>query len=187
MSLIIKDGVKYASGTNLVELTQAQYDQLSSAQKNNGNFYLITDAVNSAYELSNLADVSITGTPSAGQVLAYDGSNWGNKTVSIDKIGDFLLGKLGDNKSGDINLSESIENARALIFTVSLATVSNPIRASLTVPIYALINYGVFQDYTIGSDRNYWQISKTNNTKLSVSGTSIASSSNFYLNVWIIR
>lgn len=106
---------------------------------------------------------------------------------SIDKIGSFLLGKSGDNKTGNINLSESIENARGLIFSISLANDTAPVRSTIFAPIYALTYYGVMQDYTIGNDRNYWNINKVNNTTLSVTNTSISSGSNFYVTVWIVR
>jgi hypothetical protein len=45
MGLIIKNGIKYF-GDNTVELTQAQYDALSQAEKLNGTTYYITDGQN---------------------------------------------------------------------------------------------------------------------------------------------
>ena len=181
------NGSEWVAKPNTIALTQNEYNNLSPKPTN--THYVITDGQNVTCNLGDLTDVDTTGA-STGDILVKGATGWESQTPtnqSIDKIGEFLLGKSGDTKTGDITLSESIANARALIFTISLGMAANPIRASLTVPIYALVNYGVFQDYTIGSDRNYWSISKTNNTKLSVSGTSIASSSNFYLNVWIVR
>lgn len=45
MGLIIKNGIKYF-GDNTVQLTQAQYDALSQAEKLNGTTYYITDGQN---------------------------------------------------------------------------------------------------------------------------------------------
>ena len=45
MGLIIKNGIRYF-GDNSVELTQAQYDDLSQAEKLNGTTYYITDGQN---------------------------------------------------------------------------------------------------------------------------------------------
>ena len=45
MGLIIKNGIRYF-GDNSVELTQAQYDALSQAEKLNGTTYYITDGQN---------------------------------------------------------------------------------------------------------------------------------------------
>ena len=38
--------------------------------------------------LKDLQDVNISGTPSANQVLAYDGSKWGNKDCVLSKTFD---------------------------------------------------------------------------------------------------
>lgn len=45
MGMIIRNGVTYggASGTETQELTQAEYDALTPAQKTNGTVYFITD------------------------------------------------------------------------------------------------------------------------------------------------
>ena len=43
--------------------------------------------VNSDFALSGLSDTDIT-TPSANQVLSYDGSKWGNKTPSYNDLSD---------------------------------------------------------------------------------------------------
>ena len=83
MSLIIRDGVKYSSGTNIVELTQAQYDALTSAQKNNGNIYMISDAPSSVFSLSSMDDVNIDSNLAIGQVIAFNGTKWINSNSVI--------------------------------------------------------------------------------------------------------
>ena len=84
MSLIIRDGIKYSSGTNIVELTQDQYDALTSAQKNNGNFYLISDAPSSVFSLNSMDDVSIDSNLAVGQVIAFNGTKWINSNSLIN-------------------------------------------------------------------------------------------------------
>jgi len=54
MTKIMKGGVAYNSTANMVALTQAEYNALSTAQKNNGNFYCITDADPSYFSAENI-------------------------------------------------------------------------------------------------------------------------------------
>ena len=54
MTKIMKGGVAYNTTSNMVALTQAEYNSLSSAQKNNGNFYFITDSDPSYFSASNI-------------------------------------------------------------------------------------------------------------------------------------
>lgn len=54
MTKIMKGGVAYNTTSNMVALTQAEYNSLSTAQKNNGNFYFITDADPSYFSAGNI-------------------------------------------------------------------------------------------------------------------------------------
>lgn len=54
MTKIMKGGIAYNSTANMVALTQAEYNALSTAQKNNGNFYFITDADPSYFSAENI-------------------------------------------------------------------------------------------------------------------------------------
>lgn len=54
MTKIMKGGVAYNSTSNFVALTQAEYDALSTAQKNNGNFYFIVDSDPSYFSATNI-------------------------------------------------------------------------------------------------------------------------------------
>ncbi len=54
MTKIMKGGIAYNSTANMVALTQAEYDSLTTAQKNNGNFYFITDADPSYFSSENI-------------------------------------------------------------------------------------------------------------------------------------
>ena len=81
MPKIIKNSITYGSSSPMVELTQAEYNALSSAQKNNGTIYLITDSEPDAFSINTLSDVSIS-SPTNNQTLAYDSSNhkWKNSS-----------------------------------------------------------------------------------------------------------
>ena len=54
MTKIMKGGVAYNSTANMVALTQAEYNSLSTAQKNNGNFYFIVDSDPSYFSAENI-------------------------------------------------------------------------------------------------------------------------------------
>ena len=61
------------------ELTKAEYDQLSTAEKNNGTIYFITDVAGGCVVvLDDIQDVDIT-DPTANDVLLYNGTGWINK------------------------------------------------------------------------------------------------------------
>ena len=54
MTKIMKGGIAYNALSNTVALTQTEYNALSHDQKNNGNFYFITDADPSYFSASNI-------------------------------------------------------------------------------------------------------------------------------------
>lgn len=80
MGLIIKNGIKYF-GDNSVELTQAQYDALSQAEKLNGTTYYITDGQN----ITTAAAVSYNNTAS--------GLTATNVQAVIDELGLVITGQ----------------------------------------------------------------------------------------------
>lgn len=77
MTKIMKGGIAYNSTANMVALTQAEYNALTTAQKNNGNFYFITDADPSYFSAGN---------------IDYDNTNSGltatNVQSAIDEVKD---------------------------------------------------------------------------------------------------
>ena len=81
MPKIIKNNTIYGSSSAMVELTQAEYNALSSAQKNNGTIYLITDSDPEIMNLSSLNDVSVSGA-TQGQVLTKGTSSWEASSLS---------------------------------------------------------------------------------------------------------
>ena len=144
MSLIIKDGIKYASGTNLVELTQAQYDQLTSAQKNNGNFYLISDAPCSAFSLSNMEDVTISSSPS-GKVLYNNGVNW------IDSALKNLISKKSTSTASAITVAANTIDTKT--FTVNDAVFNMVVGVAITNTTNFALVQCVFWDENVLSLR----------------------------------
>lgn len=84
MPKIIKNNIIYGASSAMVEMTQAEYNALSSAQKNNGTIYLITDA-NSELVLGNLDDVTIS-APAANQFLVRNSANNGWKNESFSNL-----------------------------------------------------------------------------------------------------
>ena len=74
-------------GADYVELTQAEYDLLTPAEKHNGKMYFITDAPSGggggSSTLAGLDDTNIS-SPSNGQILKYNASTykWENANES---------------------------------------------------------------------------------------------------------
>lgn len=77
----VADDVQEAFEVITKTLTTAEYNNLSSAEKNNGTIYLITDSEVSYPDLDELDNVNITSVTN-GQLLKYDSatSKWVNGT-----------------------------------------------------------------------------------------------------------
>jgi hypothetical protein len=83
------DNVKFAAGSN-VTISRTDVDTITIAATGDGG----------AVQLGELTDVAITGTPTAGQVLKYDGTNWINDTdetggggsaTTLDELTDVVI------------------------------------------------------------------------------------------------
>lgn len=98
MPKIIKNSITYGSSSPMVELTQAEYNALSSAQKNNGTIYLITDSEPDAFNLNSMDDVNIS-SPTNKQVLAYNSS-----TTKWENSGEFVTSSTLLNNLARFNL-----------------------------------------------------------------------------------
>lgn len=83
MTKIMKGGLSYCATSNMVALTQAQYDALSTAQKNNGNFYFITDANPSYFSATN---------------IDYNNTDSGLTATDIQDAIDEVVGSISDTK-----------------------------------------------------------------------------------------
>lgn len=92
MTKIMKGGIAYNSTSNMVALTQAEYNTLSPTQKNNGTFYFITDADPSYYSAANI-DYSNT---SSGLSATNVQSAIDEVVSDIPSNNDFSLSGLSD-------------------------------------------------------------------------------------------
>ena len=107
MTKIMKGGIAYNATSNMVALTQAEYNALSTAQKNNGNFYFITDADPSYFSAENIdydntdsglsatdiqgaidevAQVERLKTITTGTIIANSTGGWSLSTVCCNKV-----------------------------------------------------------------------------------------------------
>ena len=88
----IKDGAKR-------ELTQAEYDALSTEEKNNGTVYYITDGVSSGdgIDRSFLSEEGVYGLRYFNDKLSYkNGDEWIDIETGKETIGDADISKIGD-------------------------------------------------------------------------------------------
>lgn len=102
-------------GTQAVELTQQQYDALSSQEKADPTkVYYITDAPSSNLDIDDLQNVNIS-NPSNGEVLKYDSNNqkWVNGSVSgsIPSLSDWGWQVLTKSKSASIAQNDYYRDA----------------------------------------------------------------------------
>ena len=78
MPRIVHNGQVFSStGSPAVTLSQAQYNALSTEEKNNGTLYFIVDAKTS---VGDIDDVSLS-TPAVGDTLTWNGTKWVNVGV----------------------------------------------------------------------------------------------------------
>lgn len=95
MTKIMKGGVAYNTTSNMVALTQAEYNALSTAQKNNGNFYFITDADPSYFSAENIdydnTDSGLTATnvqDAIDEVYQSKTASYGGTDLSLVTTGE---------------------------------------------------------------------------------------------------
>lgn len=97
MTKIMKGGIAYNSTANMVALTQIEYDALTTAQKNNGNFYFITDADPSYFSAENIDyDNTDSGLTATNVQDAVDEIALGVCNYSLSEK---IVGKWVDNKT----------------------------------------------------------------------------------------
>lgn len=95
-----------SGGLTPVELTYAQYQALTSEQKNDPTKeYFVTDYPGSDIKVSDLSDTDIS-SPYEGQVLAYDETNekWVNAQLDTGNLSDIYLSNLANNQILQYNL-----------------------------------------------------------------------------------
>ena len=136
MTKIMKGGVAFNALSNTVALTQAEYNALSYAQKNNGNFYFITDANPSYFSASN-----IDYTSASSRITA---TNVQNAIDEIDSTREFSY-KFGTSETGSQKLKISI-NAYSSWMLSFVVTLYSSYRA--TKIMISGYNYGVNHWYS---------------------------------------
>lgn len=110
----------YWNGTNYAPLTSSSSSGVSSF---NGRTGAVVPA-NGDYALNNMSDVSIS-TPSAGQVLGYDGNGWkntaapggGGSIINVTTSESSLYGKTVTLTDGTTTLSTTFDNSGKAQFT----------------------------------------------------------------------
>lgn len=156
--------------------TSGSYDDLSNkptipAAQVNSDWNAssgVAEILNKPTIAANAAELPISGSDSTDTKTYIDGhiKEW-------TSLGYF---QLDNNATGDWTLTNSVENATDLLFFVSIDITGQPYnmpRNSMLVPASVLDNSGaIFYDFYIGN-RQYFKITKVNNTKFNVSLTSV--------------
>jgi len=95
--------VKFTNRPETIEISQADYNALTPAQKTDKTkVYYIYDAESGGDTLAGLSDVSVE-TPTTDDALVYNGSEWVNSPLlnKVNKSGDTMTGTLKvDTKNG---------------------------------------------------------------------------------------
>ena len=85
--------------------------------------------------------------------------------------------ELTGNATGTWSFTDDLATANYtdILFCISLVSYDSGVRSSMSLSRLGFEAYGVFYDYTIGSDRMYFQLSKATNNSFTVSGTNLGS------------
>ena len=142
----------------------------------NGNEQILSSSPSA---LSGLLDTDIT-TPQPNQVLTYDGDNWVNSNALDNKQDKFWKRlsssfELTGNNTGTWSFTDDLTstNYTDILFCISLVSWDSGVRSSMMLSRLGFEAYGVFYDYTIGSDRMYFQLVKATKNSFTVSGTNL--------------
>ena len=134
-----------------------------------------TIPVNSDFALSGLSDTDIT-TPSANQVLAYDGSKWGNVDLPTKAWTYNGRYEITGGATGTWDLINSIGDAKEILFSIAIGNNQRQPRWSLLMTKADFFDYGCFPDMTVSTDRIYCELNdNNNNTQIAITGTNVGS------------
>lgn len=83
--------------------------------------------------------------------------------------------ELTGNATGTWSFTDDLSTSKYtdILFCISLVSYDSGVRSSMTLSRLGFEAYGVFYDYTIGTDRMYFQLSKATNNSFTVSGTNL--------------
>ena len=129
--------------------------------------------------------IEVSGTVNTAELLPISGND---PTDTKSYIDTGLSGKqdkywkqissyfeLTGNNTGTWSFTDDLSTAKYtdIMFCISLVNYDNGVRSSMSLSRLGFEAYGVFYDYTIGSDRMYFQLSKATNNSFTVSGTNL--------------
>ena len=152
----IKNGIVY--GSNAVSLTQAQYDALSTAEKNNGTVYYIYDS-DAVLDASEVSLGSGTVEDLAGSVAVIETS----PATATHAVGDYIVwnGQLYTVTSAIATGENLVINSNILATTVGteLQTLNNgltlktltptAVESGVTINSHSMVLYGKVLQFSI--------------------------------------
>ena len=164
MTKIMKGGIAYNSTANMVALTQAEYNALTTAQKNNGNFYFITDSDPSYFSAEN---------------IDYDNTSSGLSATNIQGAVDEVVTDITDNyrvKSRHLAAAKTyrvvVTNQWQTVIIIGL------INGSKSFYTFLANSANVPNDYQIVYGTNQFTATQINNTTFDLT---VGASSDVYI------
>lgn len=190
MGTLYRNGIPYvgSGGAGGVEVTQAEYDALPTSEKMNGSIYFITDGSVSYPTASQMRyDNTESGIPSNSVQGAIDELKIEIGDTDISSVGDgtlsgavselnaglntlVLLGSSGQNPNSEIvNLSDSIQNYKYLVFLVSNNASSNVLGTSIIpLSLVGLGNGNYVSNYTASNYRISMVFTRNTDTQFNI-------------------
>jgi len=156
------NGNEWVAKPTTIALTQAEYDALQTKEPN--THYVITDAPNLNPTAS---DIEYSSGVTVKQAIDSKQDKYWKKLSSAFE--------LTGNATGTWSFTDDLSTSKYtdIMFCISLVSDDSGVRSSMSLSRLGFEAYGVFYDYTIGSDRMYFQLSKTSNNSFTVSGTNL--------------
>lgn len=125
--------------------------------------------------------IEVSGTINTAELLPISGNDPTDTKSYIDTKQDKFWKKISSsfeltgNATGTWSFTDDLATANytEILFCISLVSYDSGVRSSMLLSRLGFEAYGVFYDYTIGSDRMYFQLSKASNNSFTVSGTNL--------------
>lgn len=125
--------------SSAVELTYAQYQELTPEQKSDPTkVYYVTDYPSSGIGIEDLTDVEFLLDPYRLQVLMYDGSKWENSDVYLRNLADVEFTNLSDKEFMQYDLNDGWKNVKLdAIDSSKTKTINFTIKDSMQVTLFS--------------------------------------------------
>lgn len=156
------DGNEWVAKPTTITLTQAEYNALQTKEPN--THYVITDAPNLNPTAS---DIEYSSGVSVKQAIdSKQDKYWKKLSNAFELTG---------NATGTWSFTDDLSTSKYtdIMFCISLVSDDSGVRSSMSLSRLGFEAYGVFYDYTIGSDRMYFQLSKATNNSFTISSTNL--------------